>query len=122
MYKLHKHAILSALPIIPPQLTVHTENNKDKVSWKLPIGQYSGLAVEQCQEDVCQSINVTINTTRLELDTGDRMYTYKLVVYQHDQIVLVSGPFEEVHLTDCKIICGFGSKFFNIVFNLHPLS
>ena len=62
------------------------------LSWQLPIGFYTGIAVEECFKGSNCNIHTLIrNKTNLELQAG--AHTYRLIVYQYGKEVVMSQPF-----------------------------
>ena len=91
-----EHFPLSDLPTIPSDLKIQIERGKIVLSWNMPVGFFTALAVEECrrkQQD-CKMYHLAINATSLELKAVDDA-TYKLVIYQHHQEVAKSGVFQE---------------------------
>ena len=76
-----------------PRLTglhIQTQTGVTTLSWELPSGFYTGLAVEKCRiiKDGCQLHSMEVNSTSLQVEGGMEMYIYRLLVYQHGQQVV----------------------------------
>ena len=78
------------LPIMPLSLAHDIQDDKLTLSWQLPKGFYTGLAVEECSYDnKCKILPVGMNVTNLLLEARTET-SYRLVAYQDGQQVAAS--------------------------------
>ena len=61
------------------------DGRKVKLTWEQPTGFYTHLKIEKCTQAQCIGYPVPSGATEYKLD--DNQATYRLVVYQHSQMV-----------------------------------
>ena len=92
-------SIIAGLPILSAKVEMKINGRRNiTLSWDLPRGFFTSQAIEVCpQQEDCRLHQVARDDTSLEVE--DAAASYRLLVYQHGQLVMKSRVFEEDELT-----------------------